>query len=456
MGMDISVDKVIEVIERKWHKPVSLIVVIPISWFILFFVLNQFDVSKTFKIIAFITVSLCIFILWLHYKRIPKTPKGKVGFAVSIQCPDESEQRKICDDFIVTLNGLVEGGKIGSTFHFIYLPQHISASINNFDDAHKLIYKTNSIFLIFGRVRLRKIGGNEHHVLDLNGVVRHNSARDEMHTQLNNEFGELFPKRINIASENDLLAFDFTSNLTDCIAKYIIGIASFISLELDYSEKLFQDVQRKLDAFNTDLPTITKLRERIPIRLSEIHMTMALILLQKWQSDRNTEVLKEVRHNLDKIDPAFEGQYQYLLLSTNEAFLNGRRIEEALEYAKRCKKYDDPSWHFNIAFLEAYRNNLKLSIQQYRICEKYEILPRTLSEIEDFLVWIIKEEPDKYQFYYCLGFFNWKIKGDLKKAIDDFERFKQFSMPGEFEKELSLTRIWLPEIKSKLNQFEDQ
>ena len=90
------------------------------------------------------------------------------------------------------------------------------------------------------------------------------------------------------------------------------------------------------------------------------------------------------------------------------------------------------------------------SIRQYRICANYDVTPVTLSEVEDFIVWLIEEEPDKYQFHYCLGFFNWKIKGDLHQAVNDFEEFLNRGKQEEFVKERELSQNWISEIKKQI------
>lgn len=74
----------------------------------------------------------------------------------------------------------------------------------------------------------------------------------------------------------------------------------------------------------------------------------------------------------------------------------------------------------------------------------------TLSEVEDFIVWVLEEEPDKYQYHYCLGFFNWKIKGDLHQSVNDFEAFLSNIKQGEFVKERDLAQQWISEIKKQI------
>ena len=66
------------------------------------------------------------------------------------------------------------------------------------------------------------------------------------------------------------------------------------------------------------------------------------------------------------------------------------------------------------------------------------------------MVWILEEEPEKYQYHYCLGFFNWKIKGDLHQAINDFGEFLKHIRNGEFVKEKDLAQKWISEIKRQI------
>ena len=153
---------------------------------------------------------------------------------------------------------------------------------------------------------------------------------------------------------------------------------------------------------------------------------------------------------MKKIIADLSDSYDVLLLRSIEAFLDGRRIKDAIDQILKCKRYDDPIWHFNLAFLRAYENDLKRSIRQYRICANYDVNPVTLSEIEDFIVWILEEEPDKYQYYYCLGFFNWKIKGDLRQSVHDFEEFLKQIKNGEFVLEKDLALKWISEIKQEI------
>ena len=72
-----------------------------------------------------------------------------------------------------------------------------------------------------------------------------------------------------------------------------------------------------------------------------------------------------------------------------------------------------------------------------------------LFQIEDSLCWTLENEPQRYHLHYCLGFFNWKAKGDRGQAINHFERFLQESNDSKFEKEKQLATQWIEDIKTE-------
>ena len=449
MGKDRDLKTLFDLAQHNWHKPIGLILACSAAILFEIILLASVNASYITSIIVYSSTALCITISWFYSNRIPKTPKNKYGFAVCIQCQEESEEKIIREDFITTLLRLLKSGSAGKTFHFIEVPKHISQSINDIEDAQVLRLKTKSHFLIYGRVRLRTLDGKECHILELDGIVSHKPLAKETSEKLQREFGELFPRNVHIPTENDLLSLRFTSDWTEIVAKYIIGIASACSGDLNYAERLYNDVGKKLIGIKTDFPIFAKLKERLPIRFSEIYIAKSRYYINCWRKTKSKEDLSKFSTNLDKICDDLSNNYDVLLFRSIEAFLNGRKIQDAIEYTKKCHPYDDPIWHFNLAFLRAYENDLKKSIRQYRICANFDIDPITIDQVESFLLWVLEEEPDKYQYHFCLGFFNWKIKGDLKQSVQDFEEFLKNVKNGEFLKEKTLTQKWISEIKKE-------
>ncbi len=439
-----------ELAQKHWHEPIGIVFSVAAALLFEILLLNSVKANGITSVTVYLITAFVIIIIWLFSNRFPKTKKGKVGFVVSIQCSNDEENIKIREDFVATLRNLLKQGNLGTTFHFIEIPRHITKTINDIDDAHALKAKTKAHFIIYGRVRLRPLDGQDCHIIDLEGVVGHKPLPKEVSNLLAKEFSELFPRRIRIPTENDLLSFHFTTDWTECVAKYIIGIAAACSHDLIYAELLFQDVHNKLEKIETDFPVFRKLKGRLPIRFSEINQALARGYLDIWRKNHDQRALSKFVESMSKVPAELPQDYSILLLRGIEAFLNGRNVEKSIKYNKECKKYADPIWHFNLAFLRAYEGNLHKAIQQYRICINYDVVPQTLSQVEDFMVWILEVEPDKYQYHYCLGFFNWKIKGDLKQAEEDFKEFLNHSIEDQFQKEQELSTLWISEINNKM------
>jgi len=439
--------QLIDLTKKHWHQKLGLFFAILLSVVLTHFIIKNIDLSEIIRCSIYLLFVIFVIFIWFHSNKIPKSKKGKVGIVVSIQTSNEDEEKIIKEDFILTLRSLLKNSPTGSSFHFIELPQHLSKNVNDIDDAIVLRAKTKCHFLIFGRVRLRTINKKECYVLDLNGVVNHKPLPKEIQKKFTREFTELFPKNLQISSENNLLSFNFTSEWTECVAKYIIGIASAFSFDFDYSEALFREVQSKLNTIKTDFPVFSKLKERIPIRLSEINLLRATRSFDKWKKSHSDEHLQQFSFFLAQISEDYNDDYQILILRGIDVFLNGRRVDEAIKITKKCKKFDDAIWHFNLAFLYAYKNDLAKSIRNYRKAANCEFEGHTIDEVESFLVKILEDEPEKYQLHFCLGFFNMEIKGDFKQAEIDLNRFLNYE-DDKFQKEKELAREWLNNIKT--------
>lgn len=388
-----------------------------------------------------------LFVAWYVSRSVPKTKPDKVGFVISIACDDESEAKRIRADFVQTLQRLIKAGKTGSTFQFIEVPSFLSERIVDVDDAQKLRIQTKAHFLLYGRVRVRNLNNKEHHFIELDGVVAHKPVPDKLSKQLANEFSELLPRKVAIATENDLLAFQFASEWAEVVAKYIIGIAAALSGDLVYAEQLYSDVLERVRSIAHEFPVFEKLRQRLPIRIFEIFEARATNSYERWAVTHDPHQIGYMGDMLQKIDYEQYKRPSIVFLMSIYHFLHNRDVATALDWLNKCAKQNrNAVWHFNQAFLHAYQGDLKTAIRHYRAAVVLPMTPDLIAKIEDFLLLIASNEPAKYQLFYCLGFFNWQVKGDNMQAAKDFEKFLHSGVPTEFVKERELTRNWMREI----------
>lgn len=444
--------KLLSEIPKYWHTWFGLLLaeccLFPFAWF-----LKEFSVSSWFNFILSLVLAIIIFVVWHLTNRTPKTHRDKIGFVVSIYCADKQSQNTIRDDFVLTLKRLIKSGSNGEHFQFIEIPRHISCNINSAAEAIKLQVKTRSHFVLYGRSRTRLINAKESHYIELDALVGHNPIPTSVQKRLSNEFSELLLKKIIINKENGLFEFEITSEFTELVAKYIMGMASGLSGDLNYAELLFEEVQSKLAAVSWSLsnPTpLIKLRERLPARLVEIREAKTEKILNEWFETYNDDLIDLLNIELLKFDQR-STSIVVLHAKAIYAFIKNRNVNDAIKLIKSCPNSSRGAvWHVNLAFLFAYKGNLRQSLQHYRNAEKLKIEILTLNQTEAFTTHILSIEPDKAQLYFCLGYINWKIKGDSLQAISDYRQFVDNVDAVEFSEQVTYANKWIDELSMML------
>lgn len=397
------------------------------------------------------TIFIDIFVLtiWLLCQSPARTPKNKIGFLICISTSDDDEAKKLYEDFIHPLQALIKEGRTGNFFSVLIMPQHIARSIQDVEQAEALRIKCHAHFMVFGHARVRNINGQDTHVLDLEGFVAHRPIPDAIANNLQQEFSELMPRKLRLSKENDLLTFQFTSEWTNVVSQYIIGIVLSLSGDWDRAELLFLQAKRNLLNKNTKFPIYTKLKERIPDRISDIFMARADFAFKRWASTRQTDALIDAEQIMRNLSAQHKESPHALYLSAICQFALHENVIGAIDLIKKIKDRDQAIWHLNIAFLLAYQGQLRNALRHYRLSLSYEIEPDTIAQVEDFIIWVLEHHPEKYQLHYCLGFFNWKIKGDPLQAKIDFDHFLSNGDTLEFKIERDLANKWIEEINKK-------
>jgi len=436
--------------EKLWFEKRGLVAAIIITSAGLF-ALILIQIGLLWSFVCTVIVDIAIAISWWWTRQPPVTDFNKIGFLICISCSDDNESQKLEEDFIRPLSELIKSGRAGDIIQIIEMPQHIASAIKNAEQATALRIKCRAHFMIHGRARIREINGKEVHVLDLEGGVSHFPVTTTFSKTFAQEFTELMPRKLQLAKENDLLTFQFTSEWTDVVARYIIGIASAISGDLDYAEKLFLDVKDRLHSKDSKFPIYMKLKERTPQRLFEISLSRIRGLYYRWGETKDISYLTQAEDCINHLAPEYLESKDVLNFRAIIAFVIRHDVDEAISLIKAIGASGQPHWHLNLAFLLAYKGQFKNAIRHYRLAaELPDIPPEILAQIEDFIVWVLTEEPDKYQLYYCLGFFNWKIKGDLAGATKDFNRFLANVTASGMEKEKQLAHRWVEEVQEQL------
>lgn len=236
------------------------------------------------------------------------------------------------------------------------------------------------------------------------------------------------------------------------VGRYIIGIASLLSGDIDYSQSLFENLQRETQRLQTDVPAIVKIRHRLPVRLADVYLTQARFCYEEWKQTRSPEALTEMKPHLDSLELVVPGNRDGRVLRSILHFVVNHDIAEAKKELKKCRGRRDTLWLYNYAFLLAYEGNMTKALESYRRASKgYCAEPGILLEFEAFICWALEQEPDKVQLHFCLGLLNFLGKVDKTRALQDFEKFLEVASPTQFGEEMRLAEVYIETIRGELN-----
>lgn len=440
-----KLNDIVHFLEKKWYEKMGLVAALLTTCTV---EIPMLIAGKVAWPAAIIIVSLSMGLVaafWFYSRRLPRTSKGKIGFIVSIASSNDIESQKLREDFVIPLKKLVTSGQAGKNLHFMELPQHLASKAIDPDEARAMRKRARAHFMLFGRVRLRIINGEEHHVLDLDGVVAHSPVPQQASSLLGKEFTELLPRNVLIPTENDIFSFQFTTEWADIVARYILGVGAAFSGDFTYSETLFMEALNRLAGKSSDFPAYQKLANRIPDRVSELYEARAKAEHLEWVKTHDTVYLQRLGEALGQVRENRLELPHVLNLRALHAFLTGRDVEAAIGYLMK-RKDETAEWHLNMAFLYGYKGDLRAAARHYRFAGNLDVEGLTITQVEDFICWVLEQEPEKYWLHYCLGMFNWRTKGDTRQAVIDFREFLHHADNERFPKEIELAGKWVEEF----------
>jgi len=414
-------------LKDRWHRRSAILVLNIILLFLCLSFFHTIDLGKiTFYQWIFIGFILLVStFVWLYSRRLPKNTHGKIGLIVAIATENEQQNNQIKNDFVDRLNQEIAKGNLQYSFKVIVYPEYYAKKMTDAAVAIRYLKLSHSHYMLFGRCKERNINGKPHFVIDLQGAVSHNPIPFFISTIFSNEFRELLPRRMEIPKENDLFEFEVASDSISIVTRYIIGIASFLSGDLDYSRSLFYSVRSEITANPTinSHTSIIKIKKRLPLRLSEVLYQMAIVSYKIYMKSTDVTYLDQLENILNELSRVKHDLYGGRLLKSNFIFLKSRDCREAIKELNKVGPAKDATWYYNYAFLKAYCGDLRMAHARYQkafdnICED-----RIPLDCEEFINEILALEPDKYQLHYCVGMINFHAKKDYESAKKDFETF---------------------------------
>jgi hypothetical protein len=438
-------------LRHNWPENEGLLVILAATGSVSAGFASSFEADLSVRFVITASSLLLALLVWLWARRARRTRAGKVGLAVAVWCEDASG-RTVRSDFIRAFRRTVCTGGPSEIFDLVVVPEHYARRVADSQDALRLLRRCNARFLLAASVRRRKMHGTDHEVVRLTAIVGHAPVDDERAGVLAKEFGELLPNRdILIRSDDIYPAVEFTGEWAGHVAQYITALASALSGELAHAETLLNQARKGLSSKASGFPVFAKIRERVPKHLGAIAGVRAREAVKAWYEDKSPEKVRELGQRLTEAQALDKDSVLVLIVSAIHAFVAHRDVKRAQAFLNKIRgPHRDAIWQFNAALLAAYGGDLKTATRRYRDGIRLGIpvadVDVVVGQVEDFLVWLVEQEPHRIEMHYCLGFVNWQIKADSEQALRDFRAFLDGSV-GRYPAERELVEGWMDEIR---------
>ena len=242
--MEKFFDFFISKLESIWHNFYSSIL---LSAVVILSIIAFFNSSPHWCLISLcLGAAVIVIFLWFATHHLPKVPKGKIGIAISLIYDRESEAKQVELDFITALRNLLQRDPDCANIGMVVLPEYVSLKLQDTAKFEKILRKCRAHMLLYGSVKRRNIQGKEMHLLNVEGFIRHAPIPVEISKRFAEDFACSIPRKLMLPTENDALIFESASTWFDLSARYVIGVAAYLSGSVAYAEKMFLQVEDSL------------------------------------------------------------------------------------------------------------------------------------------------------------------------------------------------------------------
>jgi len=410
----------------------------------------DFNVLKTNispnKVILIVGLCVAIYLIW-YITRMPKrVDRDKIGVAVAISTQNNIAQEQLKDDFIENLHNIVKTGH-NQKIQIITLSEYHSKKIVDGVSARKYHIKTRSHLIIYGSCKLRMHEAKECFYLKLDASVLHGILPPAISNSISKEMRSVLPPNLIFRADEEIKAFRITASTLGHGARYIVGLASLFSGDIETAFDMHNGLNNEIDAIerdsNASLKDLATIKKLIPLHLSD----EALILSEFSYLNKKIDKMGKYLEVVKRFDPH---NYKAHLLRGIYYFLGKRDTKAALEEIRKSKNERDYTWQINEAFITAYEGDLEGAHKLYKRASLGILQSPVPLETESFIYEIVGLEPDKVQLWYCLGMINYFIKEDPISAKQCFSKFVELAENKKvFPSSISFAKKYLQEIEGK-------
>jgi hypothetical protein len=389
--------------------------------------------------------------------RLPRAHRGKFGVVFAMACETSEEFRRVWADFGFRFCELARSGIAGRDIQLLRLSPYWSDRVLSTEDAKAALVRMRAKYMLSCRVRRRSIRGKQTWFLELRGMVAHRPIAGHDKRVLEREFSELLPRGVPVDVEEDLPQFELEAQRTEIVSRYILGIATYLSGDLERAERLYQDVGKELPTCPT-WDAGTRIVQRLPMRFAEIAIARAGRAYNVWLKSSSADAAAVMKTQLEAVPALAHTREDYIALRALQLVVTERDASAALAVYETSKQKGTLGWRLGCAFLRAYRGELRAAARIYREAGRMSAdpEPQILLEVEEFLYWFQRQPEGSAVASYCLGCLNMHVKHDAASAIAEFQRFLTDPHAGIDAAERRRVASWVADAEVRLAKSEGQ
>lgn len=391
--------------------------------------LTQFAGLKTRSIIYLLFLFSWIG-FWLFNKfRLPRNGENKVGIVIAIFSENENERQKLKADFISKLKSDFQQEGLLNLSEIIFLKNYFSKQIKESNNPQKELEKINkkikAHFYVWGDVKKRQDGNEgERYFLNFQGYVIHKPISQNLSQEISKDFSKVLPREVNFLEKRSFKGFEASAKLVHLAAKYIIGIAAFVSQDPQLALRLHSGLKDQFNLFRPLPPHLQDIRNRIPLLISDETLWIARLHFDNKR-------IEETKSFLEKSLSENNNNYGAWLFKAIIDFSIDKNIDEALKSVGKAEKYSNNNfeWRYSKAFLYFWKEDYEKALKE---CQKikqqgYQTETITLDEVRRFNLGLLGEANPKVQLYFWIGYLSFFKQNNLANALQDFENFEKFA-----------------------------
>lgn len=409
------------IVKKHWATYQGLVVVM-FSFFFTFMVTIKFEIDGDYNKYLFwgllSVVEVTVITFWVRNRKVTICKKGKIGLVFAIKGQGEGKYNetiyKLINPIIQQLNANI--------FDVIVLPYNQCEKINNYESARKMLDTAKSHMIIYGACNEGKKKGEECYELDLNSIILHKKLDQEAQSKFTKEFSDLIP-RVDVKKNDELTEFKLTSQWLGYYARYFIGVTSLISKDLNNAQLIFEEILNELKGERSTIKAVATIRKRIKDHLYPIYNICATSIYQnKFRLTKDIHELEKCRELWQKANVIKPNSPFYLSMEAIYQFVAHRNITASRALLNKISTKTEAAPYYSLAFLEAYEGNISKAMFLYKKAVKLNQDKALSLEVEEFIDYILDNEPDKSYLHLCLALIN-DFKGDEESAKRDFITF---------------------------------